>query len=180
MRIGRRRSPPRGPEWGRPRPSGVTQRSRGGRTMTETVAPRPPGRTAPQQPPAEPERTGWVGWIYFAGTLAILAGSFQAIAGLAAIFNDDYFLVRSKDLVISVDYTGWGWIHLALGVLLVAAGVGMCLGQLWARIVGVVLCGLSALANFLFIAAYPVWGAITIAIDVLVIYALAAHGREAK
>jgi hypothetical protein len=147
--------------------------------MTETMASRPSGRAASESP-VEPERTGWVGWIYFAGTLAILAGTFQAITGLSAIFNDDYFLVRSKDLVISVDYTGWGWIHLALGVLLVAAGFGMCLGQLWARIVGVALCGLSAIANFLFLAAYPVWGAITIAIDVLVIYALVAHGREAK
>jgi hypothetical protein len=148
--------------------------------MTETVAPRPPRRAASDERSAEPERTGWVGWIYFAGTLAILAGTFQAIAGLAAIFNDDYFLVRRKDLVITLDYTGWGWIHLAFGVLLVAAGFGMCLGQLWARIVGVALAGLSAIANFLFIAAYPVWGGIIIALDVLVIYALTAHGREAK
>ena len=148
--------------------------------MTETVPPRSSAFGAPEQRATEPEPTGWVGWIYFAGTLAILAGTFQAITGLSAIFNDDYFLVRSKNLVISLNYTAWGWIHLALGVLLVAVGVGMCLGQFWARIVGVGLCGLSAIANFVFIAAYPVWGAIIIAIDVLVIYALVAHGREAK
>jgi hypothetical protein len=29
-----------------------------------------------------------------------------------------------------------------------------------------------------FIAAYPVWGIIIIALDIVVIYALAVHGRE--
>jgi len=148
--------------------------------MTQTETPR---SSAPERVRhrAEPERNdGWVGWIYFAGLTAILIGFFQAIAGLTALFNDDYFLVARSGLVLDLDFTAWGWIHLGMGVLLIAVGVGMCLGQMWARVVGVAIAGLSAVANFLFLAAYPVWSTIMIALDVLVIYALVAHGREVK
>jgi uncharacterized membrane protein YjfL (UPF0719 family) len=51
---------------------------------------------------------------------------------------------------------------------------------MWARIVGIVIAVLSALANIAFLPAYPVWATIVIAIDVLVIYALTAHGREVR
>ena len=66
---------------------------------------------------ATDEPTGWVGWILFAGVMFILVGSFQAIAGLVGIFNDKVYVVPSKDLVVNVDYTTWGWVHLVLGVL---------------------------------------------------------------
>jgi hypothetical protein len=69
---------------------------------------------------------------------------------------------------------------LLLGILLFAAGCGAIVGQTWARAVGVLLAVLSAAANMLFIAAYPVWSIIIITLDVVVIYALIVHGRELK
>lgn len=126
------------------------------------------------------EPTGWVGWIFFAGVIMILGGTFQAIFGLVALFNSSYFLVPSTSLVVAVNYTGWGWVHLIAGILVVLAGFGVLTGQTWARIVGVVLAGISALLNLAFLAAYPVWSVIVIALDVIVIYALCVHGREMK
>jgi hypothetical protein len=79
-----------------------------------------------------------------------------------------------------MDYTAWGWTHLLLGVVAVAAGFGVLLGQMWARVAGIVIALLSALVNIAFVSAYPVWSTIIIATDVLVIYALAVHGREIK
>jgi hypothetical protein len=38
----------------------------------------------------------------------------------------------------------------------------------------------SAIAELAFIAAYPIWSTIVIALDVIVIYALAVHGKEAR
>jgi hypothetical protein len=128
----------------------------------------------------ESEATGWVGWIFFAGIMLVLLGAFQAIAGLVGIFNDSYFLVPSKDLAVSVDYTAWGWVHLALGVLAVFAGYGVMKGRMWARVYAVIVAGLSAVVNLAFIGAYPVWGVIIIAVDLLVIYAVVVHGREVK
>ena len=126
------------------------------------------------------ERTAWVGWIMFAGVMMIMLGVFEAIEGLVAIFNDEYFLVPGSDLVVSVDYTTWGWVHLLLGIVVIAAGLGVMVGQMWARVVGIILAVLSAVVNIAFLAAYPVWSTIVITLDVLVIYALTVHGRETK
>lgn len=133
-----------------------------------------------QRGEAVPEPTGWVGWIFFAGVIMILGGTFQAIAGLVALFNSAYFLVPAADLVVAVSYTGWGWVHLIAGILVVLAGFGVLTGQTWARIVGVVLAGISALLNVAFLAAYPLWSIVVIALDIIVIYALCVHGRELK
>ena len=135
---------------------------------------------APYGSHRQPERTAWVGWIMFASVMLILVGTFQAIAGLVALFNDDYYLVTRNDLVISLDYTTWGWVHLLLGIVLVAAGLGLAVGQMWARVVGILVALLSAVVNIAFLAAYPVWSTIMIAIDVLVIWALTVHGKETK
>lgn len=133
-----------------------------------------------QRGQALPEPTGWVGWLFFAGVILILGGVFQAIAGLVAIFNSTYFLVPSTGLVVSVNYTGWGWVHLIFGIVVVLAGFGVLTGQTWARIVGVILAGLSAILHIAFLAAFPVWSTIVIALDVIVIYALIVHGREMR
>ena len=133
-----------------------------------------------QRGEAVPEPTGWVGWLFFAGVIMILVGIFQAIAGLVALFNSSYFLVPSADLVVAVNYTGWGWVHLIAGILLLLAGFGVLTGQTWARVVGVVLAGISALLNIAFLAAYPLWSVVVIALDVIIIYALCVHGREMK
>jgi len=127
-----------------------------------------------------PEPTGWVGWIVFAAAMMIMLGIFHAIEGLVALFKDEYFLVRPSGLTIDVDYTAWGWTHLIGGVVVALAGMALFTGRTWARVVGVVVAMLSAIINIGFLAAYPVWSTIMIAIDVLVIYALTAHGAEMK
>ena len=58
--------------------------------------------------------------------------------------------------------------------------MGLLAGNMLARWVGVIIAGLSALANLLFISAFPIWSTIVIAIDVIVIYAIIVHGRELK
>jgi hypothetical protein len=122
--------------------------------------------------------SGWVGMVVFGGLMMIVAGTFHAMAGLVGLFNDSYWLVPSSDLVVTVDYTTWGFVHLVLGVLAIAAGAGILAGQAWARVAGVVLAVISALVNIAFLAAFPLWAMLIIALDVLVIYALIAHGKE--
>lgn len=128
----------------------------------------------------EPEVTGWTGWIAFASFMMFLVGSFQAIQGLVALFDDEFYAVAPSGLVINVDYTAWGWTHLLLGLVLIASGVGVLSGNIVARTVGVLVALLSAVVNMVFIAAYPFWSIMIITVDVLVIWALTAHGRELK
>jgi hypothetical protein len=146
------------------------------------VSPEQTGRTVPDStgagPFVAPRRSGWTGWAIFAGIVLFLVGVFQASAGLVALFNDDVYLVSTDRLAVTFDYTTWGWIHLILGSLVATAGIAIFKGQVWGRAVGVVLAGLSAFANLMFITAFPLWSILIIAMDVLVIYALCVHGGE--
>ena len=68
--------------------------------------------------------------------------------------------------------------HLILGLVALAAGFGVLSGRTWARVVAIILAVVSALVNFSVLGEYPIWMTILITLDVIVIYALAAHGRE--
>lgn len=130
--------------------------------------------------PTAASRDGWHGMIVFAAVMLLMLGSFHAIAGLVALFEDEYFLVTQNGLVVDVDYTAWGWTHIAIGAVLVAAGVALFSRAMWARIVAVIVALLSSIVNLGFLSAYPLWSAIMIALDVLVIYAVTAHGGKAR
>jgi hypothetical protein len=148
--------------------------------MTDVSSPRPDHDTSRVAYGNSPDPTGWTGWVVFASFMMFLVGSFQAIQGLVALFDDGFYAVRSDGLVVNVNYNAWGTVHLLLGVLLMISGAGVLTGNVLARTVGVIVAGLSALANMAFISAYPVWSILIITVDVLVIYALTVHGRELR
>ena len=122
--------------------------------------------------------TGWVGWVILAAVGMMILGCFQAFMGLVGIFNTNFFVITSDGLAVPVNYTVWGWVHLILGLVVLAAGAAIMAGKAWGRYVGIGLAALQALVNFAWLPAYPLWSAIVIAVDVLVIYALAVHGHE--
>ncbi|MET9342254.1 MULTISPECIES: DUF7144 family membrane protein [unclassified Nonomuraea] len=123
--------------------------------------------------------TGWVGWIWFGGMLMIMSGIFNIVSGLSAIINDQVYVQTFTKLLL-FDLTGWGWLHLIWGVLLTVTGVAVSFGKGWARIAAVVLLMINAITQLTWIAVNPWWSLAVIAIDVLVLYALIVHGREAK
>jgi hypothetical protein len=117
------------------------------------------------------------GLVTFAGALMIIVGVFHAIAGIAAIFEDTFFVVTTN-YFFELDVTAWGWIHLLLGVIVFFAGWGIFSGAVWARVVGMGLAILSAVANFFFIPYYPVWAVLIIALDIALIWALTVWDRD--
>jgi hypothetical protein len=118
-----------------------------------------------------------VGWIYFASAMMIMIGIFHAIAGLIAIFDDEFY-VATRNYIFQFDATEWGWIHLIFGILIAIAGGYLLTGSVVARTVGVLMALLSAILGFAWLPYYPVWGVIIIAIAVSVVWALTAHGRD--
>jgi hypothetical protein len=116
--------------------------------------------------------SGWaVGGVFFAGILMIVIGIFEAIAGLAAIIENEFFVV-SQNYTFELDVTAWGWIHLILGIVVALAGFYVFSGRTWARVVGITLAILAAVANFFFIPYYPFWSLLIIALAVWVIWSL--------
>lgn len=125
-----------------------------------------------EQPPV----SGWaLGGVAFAGMLMIMSGAFQAIAGLVAIFDDDFYVI-GRNYTFDLDVTAWGWIHLLIGALLLLVGFSLLARRAWAGIVALTLALLSAVANFFFIPYYPFWAIVVIALDVWIIWALTRPG----
>ena len=118
-----------------------------------------------------------VGFTIFAAVMMMIIGAFHAVAGLAGIIENEFY-VATRNYILEFDVTTWGWIHLIGGIILILAGFGLFSGAVWARTVGVILAGISALASFAFIPYQPVWSIVIIALDVFVIWALTAHGRD--
>ena len=124
-------------------------------------------------------RTGWTGWVAFAGVMMIISGSLNALYGLVAAINDEW-VVWTNRASLFLDLSQWGWIHVVVGLVMLFAGIGVFSGNVLARTVGVIVAAVSLIGNFLFIPAYPLWALAVVTIDVLVIWALTAHGGEMR
>jgi hypothetical protein len=129
-------------------------------------------------PDKQPRNSRWAtGLIMFAGVVMMVAGVWHALAGVGALVNDEVY-VATPGYIYSFDLTGWGWIHILLGIVVAAAGFVVLLGMMWARVVGIVLASVSLIANFMFIPHYPLWSLLIIGLDVAVIWALATYRTE--
>jgi hypothetical protein len=126
---------------------------------------------------AGPTARGMSGWVLFAATVLVIVGVFDVIMGLAALFSDDVFVV-SEDGLLVFDYTAWGVIHLVWGIVMVVVGFGLTAASETARWVAILVVGLNTIAQVAFIVAFPLWTILLIALDVLVIYGLAARWED--
>ncbi len=124
----------------------------------------------------------WSGWIAFAGILMILRGISQAFLGITALVNNQYLLVtggNGNGLVLSTAHTtAWGWVDLAVGLVVLAAGFSLLHGSNWARIFAIVFMGFSFLVNMAFLGIFPVWSIVAMVVDALILYALVVYGKE--
>jgi hypothetical protein len=118
-----------------------------------------------------------VGWVRFAGLLVIMIGAFNIINGVTGLVRQTYFFVTPEGLLISTDYDVWGGFWLGLGILQVLTGLGVMGGKQWARITAICLLLLSAVGQIAFLAAFPLWGLLTIGLIVAAIHALTVHGE---
>ena len=109
----------------------------------------------------------------FAGCLLVTVGVFGFFQGLVAIVNGKDFFVTTPNYFVQFDASQWGWIHLILGIIVAATGLFIFTGNVVARSVGIVIAALQALANFLWLPYYPIWGIIIIALDIFIIWGLA-------
>jgi hypothetical protein len=122
-------------------------------------------------------RSWATGLTVFAAVVMMIAGVFQAIVGIVALANSDFYVVGRK-YTFQFDVTAWGWIHLLVGIGVAAVGAFLLTGATWARWTGLVVVAVSMIANFAWVPYYPVWGIIVLALDGAVIWALSTDPRE--
>ncbi len=122
------------------------------------------------------DESGWLVWVAFGGVVMFVAGALDVVAGLAALLRPAFFVATAEELVVALQWSVWGGLHLAWGLTLAAIGLGVVRGDRRARMAGVVIAALSAVRNVLFLGVAPVWMTIMVALDLLIVYALVVHG----
>jgi hypothetical protein len=118
------------------------------------------------------------GWLGFAGLLILLLGVINSLEGIVALANDKYRAFINGTFYL-FNLTWWGWIHLILGLLMIAVGIGILAGQTWARAIGVGLAAILGIVQMLYLTSAPLWSLINIGLCVLIIYALVVPPRGA-
>ncbi|KAA9163596.1 hypothetical protein FPZ12_008785 [Amycolatopsis acidicola] len=116
------------------------------------------------------------GWLMFGGTILVLAGLFNVVLGVVGLVKSTYYVMGPQGLLV-FDLTAWSWIHLIVGLFAAGTGAALFFEATWARVVAVLLAGFNALAQLVFLSANPLWCTIIIALDILVIWAVLAHGN---
>ena len=116
------------------------------------------------------------GWVTFAGIMLFIAGVLNLIYGIAAI-GDSKFFIQDQKYILS-NLNTWGWVTLLLGILQLVAAFSLWGGGLYGRALAILAASLSAVAALLSLPAYPFWSLAIFAIDILVIYGLAAYGGQ--
>jgi hypothetical protein len=128
----------------------------------------------------EPPGNAWENWAVFAAVLLLMAGVGHVLIGLLALFDASYFDPAESDPALEIGYTAWGWIQVAGGAFLLAAGGGLLARKEWARLVAIVLAGINAVSALAFLPTAPVWGALLVTLAVMIVYALTVHRTESS
>ena len=121
------------------------------------------------------------GWATFAGVMILVVGALNIFDGLVAITQTRYIernMLGGNELPLTNNVKNWGWAELILGVLLVLVAMGIFSNATWARVAGIVLVGINLFFQFAYLGHYPFWSLTMIAIDIIVIFALAGSSDE--
>ena len=118
------------------------------------------------------------GWITFAGVAALLAGSYNALSGIAALSDDDTLAAQANEVLYGIDLTAWGWFWLIVGLVQLGTGVLILQRNPWGLWLGVVIASISALMTVLVMFVFPLWAIAVLAIDFLVLFALLTESDE--
>jgi hypothetical protein len=119
-------------------------------------------------------------WVIFAAAVMLTIGAIDIIQGLAALLKDETFAVTDSGLLVTTDFTRWGWSLIIWGIVLILAAAALFSGKGWGRwfaIVAIIINGIGQIAWF---PAYPLWSLLAIGLEIAVLYALTAGWRDAQ
>lgn len=118
------------------------------------------------------------GWIGFAGAVMGVVGISNIVSGILAISEDEVFLAGGRRASLVLDLTGWGWVHLILGVLLVAVAIALFRRAAWADYAAIVIILVNMVSQVMFIPFYPFWAILIIGLELVILWAIFTKGEE--
>ncbi|HUO69722.1 MAG TPA: hypothetical protein VMU39_03015 [Solirubrobacteraceae bacterium] len=114
------------------------------------------------------------GWILFAAIMFVVSACLNIIWGIAAV-SKSHFFVAGASYILS-DLNTWGWFAIGFAALELFTALSIWRGGAFGWWFGISVAGLAAILAMMTIPAYPFWSLVLIAIDIPVIYGLAAYG----
>jgi len=126
------------------------------------------------------EPSAWTGWVAFAAIILFISGLFSITQGLVAIIGPNTYFAQVQGELFLFDVAGWGWYTLVMGVLVLLTGMALFSGATWARVIAVIVVILQMVGQLLLVPVQPWWSLIIIAVDILIIYAVIAHGGDMR
>ena len=118
------------------------------------------------------------GWITFAGVMAVIAGGYNVLSGIAALSDDDTIASQAKDVLYGIDLTAWGWFWLFIGLAQIITGVLIFQRNTWGLWLGVTFAGLSAMLTVIVMFVFPLWAIAVLTIDFLILFGLLTQSDE--
>jgi hypothetical protein len=116
-------------------------------------------------------------WLIFAGVMTGLLGVFNIVEGLLSLANTIY-KAQIGTATFFFNLTGWGWLHLLLGLALLGIAVALLAGMQWAPAIAVGLAGATAIFQMIYVNIIPTWSWVNVAIAVLIIFVLIVKGHD--
>ena len=124
--------------------------------------------------------SAWGGWVIFAAAVMFTIGALDIIQGIAALAKDEIFYVAESGLLVTTDYTAWGWSLIIWGIVLMLGAAALFSLKSWGRWFAFAVVLLNGILQAAWFPAYPLWSLIVLALNVVVLFALAARWEEAK
>ena len=116
------------------------------------------------------------GWLMFSGLMIFFVGLWNAIEGGIALFRSSFF----TGTPIFGSLALWAGVWIGIGVIEMAVAYSVINGSNVARWIAVVVVAISSLVHLFTLPAYPFWSLFVLGIDLLIVYGLIVHGRQAE
>jgi hypothetical protein len=113
-------------------------------------------------------------WVAFAAVMLAMLATLNFIDGIAAVSNSTFFVDDAKFILSGLNT--WGWVLILVSLVQAVTAFGVWARWAGVRWIGVAIAALNGIVQMLMMPAYPFWSMSLFALDVLVIYALVAHG----
>jgi hypothetical protein len=120
------------------------------------------------------------GWVIFAAAVMFTIGAIDIIQGIVALAKDGTYVIPESGLLVTTNFTTWGWALIIWGIVLMLAAGALFAGKEWGRWFAIVVIIINGIGQIAWFPAYPLWSLLAIGLEIAVLYALTAGWRAAR
>jgi hypothetical protein len=126
------------------------------------------------------QSSAWSGWVIFAAAVMFTIGAIDIIQGIVALAKDGTYLIPESGLLVTTNFTTWGWALIIWGIVMMLAAAALFAGKEWGRWFAIVVIIVNGIGQIAWFPAYPLWSLLAIGLEIAVLYALTAGWKAAR